>query len=80
LRVTPTVAEPLTPTSHLTAQKLWCIVEGQTTPFAVTVSLDVSIDELKKLIREVKEKGTFREVDAVDLVLWKLCATFSYGV
>jgi hypothetical protein len=75
-----THSNSITPMSHLTARNLWCIVESQTTPFVVTVSLDVSIGQFKKLVREMKGKWTFREVDAADLVLWKVRATFSYGV
>jgi len=51
--------------------KLWCLIEGTTTPFSVTASPDVDIDELKKMIQGEK-KNLFQRVDASDLILWKV--------
>ena len=48
--------------------KLWCLKEGDTTPFSVTASPDVDIDELKKMIqREIKV-----DLPAYKLNLWKV--------
>ncbi len=51
-----------------TARELWCLIEGTTTPFSVTASPDVDIDELKKMIqREIKV-----DLPAYTLNLWKV--------
>lgn len=47
---------------------LFCLIEGDTNPFQVTVSAGQSIYFLKEVILE----QAFRDVDAVDLVLWKV--------
>ena len=46
---------------------LFCLIEGDTNPFEVTVSTDKSISFLKKVIWEECKNGYAR-----DLVLWKV--------
>ncbi len=51
-----------------TARELWCLIEGTTTPFSIDISLDASIDKLKKMIqREIKV-----DLPAYTLNLWKV--------
>ena len=52
---------------------LWCLIEGDTTTFGVTAPVTTSIHLLKKLVLEECKNGVLRNVDARDLVLWKVC-------
>jgi Crinkler effector protein N-terminal domain len=57
-----------------TSPDLWCLIEGDTRPFSVKAS-DVSIDELKKMIKEeakVAINSQSRAIDAYKLDLWKV--------
>ena len=51
---------------------LFCLIEGDTNPFEVTVSTGKSISFLKEVIQEKRKNGPLRDVDAADLVLWKV--------
>jgi hypothetical protein len=56
-----------------TGFEVWCLIEGDTTPFPVTASsYYVSIGELKRGIKKETE-NTFKMVDARNLILWKVC-------
>jgi len=57
---------------------LFCLIEGDTNPFSVTVSTDKSISFLKKVIRDIRKNGPLRDVDAPRLVLWKV-SRFSHN-
>jgi len=51
-----------------TARELWCLIEGTTTPFSIDISLDASIDKLKKMIQqEIKV-----DIPAYKFKLWKV--------
>jgi len=50
---------------------LFCLIEGDTDAFDVTVPTYKSISSLKKVIWD-ECKNTFRDVDARYLVLWKV--------
>ena len=51
---------------------LWCfIIEGNSTALWV-IPLGETIDELKHLVWKKGKNGIFRDVDAADLVLWKV--------
>ena len=53
---------------------LFCLIEGDTDAFEVTVPTDRSIYFLKKVIQDAC-KNTLRDVDAKYLVLWKVSAS-----
>jgi hypothetical protein len=55
-----------------TIRTLWCLVEGESMVFEVTVSANASINRLKTLVQEKKDKGSLRDVNAADLVLLKV--------
>jgi len=49
----------------------WCLVEGDQSPFTITVSPSIPIDELKKIIKAEKSRR-LQNVDASDLAVWKV--------
>jgi len=51
---------------------LFCLIEGDTNLFEVTVSTGESICFLKEVIQEKRKNRLLRDVDAADLVLWKV--------
>ena len=51
---------------------LFCLIQDDPNPFKVTVSTSETISSLSRAIREERKNGTLRDVDAVDLVLWKV--------
>ena len=51
---------------------LFCLIQGETDPFEVTVSTSKSISSLKGVIQEKCKNVALRDVDAADLVLWKV--------
>jgi len=55
-----------------TIRALWCLVEGDLTPFQVYAPLFMNIAQLKKLIHEEGKDGVLRGIDAKDLKLWKV--------
>jgi Crinkler effector protein N-terminal domain len=57
--------------------ELWCLVEGDRTPFPVTVPTGTHIAGLKELVF-VKRKSILRDVDAADLKLWKVSASYQH--
>ena len=61
---------------HLTRQEssfeLSCLVKGDSSVFDVKVSALMKVSALKELIHEKKDKGILRDVNASDLVLWKV--------
>lgn len=51
--------------------ELWCIVEGDETPFSVIASTSKFIHKLKKMIK--KERGNhLQRIDAPILSLWNV--------
>jgi Crinkler effector protein N-terminal domain len=50
---------------------LWCIIDGESTPFDVTVPGNTNINQLKERIYQ-NNKYTFRDIDAKNLDLWKV--------
>ena len=50
---------------------LWCLIEGYKTLFKVMIPINSDIDDLRKEIKE-KKSNLFQEVDASDLILWKV--------
>ena len=52
---------------------VWCLIEGDSNPFEVTVAVTADIGDLKELIREKGKSISFRGIDAKDLTLWKVC-------
>jgi hypothetical protein len=55
-----------------THRELWCLIKGDSTAFRVTPLGKASIDELKDLVWEKRKNSALRNVDATDLVLWKV--------
>ena len=56
-----------------TSPELWCLIEGDTRPFSVTVSSSVSTSKLKRMIKQEKENNSrVKSIDALDLILWKV--------
>jgi len=50
----------------------FCLIEGDTNPFEVTVPTGKSISFLKKVIWEECNNGPLRDINVRDLVLWKV--------
>ncbi|KAF9323060.1 hypothetical protein BG006_001796, partial [Podila minutissima] len=48
---------------------LFCLVDGETTPFSVEVDRTKTVDHLKDLIK-AKKANTYSDVDADMLMLW----------
>jgi hypothetical protein len=69
---TSRIASGLNPESEDAPCQLWCLVEGDSTPFKITSPTNIDIDDLKKLIHEERKQGVLQGVDAVDLVLLKV--------
>jgi hypothetical protein len=61
--------------SNDSSRILWCLVEGESDPFAVTVSAGETISQLKKAVHSEKDKGLFRDVNVVNLDLLVLKAS-----
>src|SRR3984957_1352544 len=59
------------------ARTLWCLVEGESVPFEVTVSANATIHELKDLISKQGINGTLKGILPKDLLLLKV-STFLY--
>ena len=51
---------------------LWCLVEGDSTPFKVIAPLNADIDDLKTLVRERGINVAERTILAKDLTVWKV--------
>jgi hypothetical protein len=51
---------------------LLCIIEGDSSLFRVTPTGNMDIIELKNLFHKEKDKGILRDVNAADLVVWKV--------
>jgi len=51
---------------------LFCLIEGDTNPFGVTVSAGKDISTLKQDIWDVRKYGPLRDVNGQGLVLWKV--------
>jgi hypothetical protein len=51
---------------------LWCLVEGKSTLFQVDTPSSDNINQLKNLVHKGKDKGILRDVNATDLVVWKV--------
>ena len=54
------------------AHTFWCLIQGDSAPFQVTAPVNASIDHLKELVHVKRKKGALRNVDASDLILWKV--------
>jgi Crinkler effector protein N-terminal domain len=50
--------------------ELWCLMEGETSPFFVTAGVNWKMERLKKAIK--KEKRDLRDLDTSYIVLWKV--------
>src|SRR5277367_3124811 len=57
--------------------ELWCIVSGDSRPFAVSVSTHDNISILKERIYEKNKNGVLRDIDSKDLDLWKVSSSSS---
>jgi hypothetical protein len=55
-----------------TIRTLWCLVEGDPTPFQVYAPLSMNIANLKELVYEKGIDPTKNHVLAKDLKLWKV--------
>ena len=62
----------LSPTAIMSDVALWCLI-GDSTPFEVTAPVNATIYRLKELVWEKRKRGTLKNVDASDLILWKVC-------
>jgi hypothetical protein len=51
---------------------LRCLVSGDTTSFKVAVPAEGDVVDLEELVLEKGRKGILHDVDAKDLVLWKV--------
>jgi hypothetical protein len=59
-------------TSDIAHRTLWCLIESNPSPFEVTAPANASVDHLKRLVQKERKNGALRNVDASDLVLWKV--------
>ena len=64
--------QPVQTTSTSQPLTLWCLIDGDPTPFDVSCPLDNNVHQMKKLLLEEGKHGVLRNVDAKDLVLWKV--------
>ena len=63
------------PSAHETNgsnRKLWCLVQGDSTPFMVTTPSNNRTFELQQLVYNQKDKDVLQDVNASDLALWKV--------
>ena len=51
---------------------LWCLVEGDHSPFLVRAPSTTYIADLNTLIKD-RSQNTLQRVDAQNLFLWKVC-------
>ena len=51
---------------------LWCLIDGDKTPFRVIIPIDNYIDDLKDSIKQ-KCSPNLDKFAAKDLILWKVC-------
>ena len=51
---------------------VWCLLEGDDSPFLIRISPTSLIGDLKGLIKK-KRENTLRMVDRANLGLWKVC-------
>ncbi|KAG0196247.1 hypothetical protein BGX31_005511, partial [Mortierella sp. GBA43] len=51
--------------------RIFCVLEGGSTPFSVKIPSDAIVDDLKKLIK-LEKPNHLRDVDADDLTLWNV--------
>ena len=51
---------------------LWCLIDGDSTPFKITCQTNTDVDDLKRLIYADNNKGILRNIDAAGLMLWKV--------
>jgi hypothetical protein len=51
---------------------LFCVVDGEDTPFSVKISSTDTVDDLKNLIVNGNQGPAFREVATKDLILWRV--------
>jgi Crinkler effector protein N-terminal domain len=58
-------------TDKIHYNKVYCLVQGDSKPFSVTLR-DGDVADLKKLIQEQRQHGILHNIDSVDLVLWKV--------
>jgi len=52
--------------------KIYCLVQGDSRFFPVTTNSDGDVADLKKLIQEQRQHGILHNINAKDLVLWKV--------
>ena len=57
--------------SDIASRGLWCLIEGDSTPFRVTAPVTANINHLKELVHE-KGINKRTRILAKDLVLWKV--------
>jgi hypothetical protein len=62
-------SDPSDPT--LDQYKLFCLIEGDSSPFFVTITGRSPIADLKALVHQQAKNGVLRNVDAKDLILLK---------
>jgi hypothetical protein len=53
-----------------TTYELWCLVEGDKTPFSIIAPSTTFIAELQKMIKKEKSNA-LKRFDASSLLLWK---------
>ncbi|KAG0195374.1 hypothetical protein BGX31_006341, partial [Mortierella sp. GBA43] len=51
--------------------RLFCILEGESTPFPVTIDSDKTVGDLKDAIK-TKKSNYLASIDADQLTLWKV--------
>ena len=54
---------------------LQCLIEGESLLFKVTATGSLDMMDLKRLIKEERKNGMLKNVDAADLMLWKVRMT-----
>ncbi|KAI8595874.1 hypothetical protein EDD21DRAFT_358654 [Dissophora ornata] len=51
---------------------LFCLVDGDSTPFSVDIDASKTVDHLKNLIANGDQAPAFRDIAAKDLTLWRV--------
>jgi len=51
---------------------LYCLIDVNTTPFRVSCPPNTDVYDMKTLIHEAGKHGALRNIDAKDLVIWKV--------
>jgi hypothetical protein len=61
--------------TNMNDRKLSCLVDGDSVPFMVAAPPNIRILELVSLVYNQKDKGVLDDVNASDMILWKVISS-----